>query len=154
MSPPGSRPILLDGPRASLAELAHRVDGRATGHRHPLASRLAAPPLDATLAPSTGGPSTSWPADPNARWRDGDREPLVGRATDSRRTACAWRPSLRAYGLAPAETAHTPVAANVEDVPQESPRVRRVDGFLHRADPDRPRLVRGDRAVACPSLDR
>src|SRR5262249_28519164 len=53
MPPPGARPILLDGPRATLAELAHCVDCRAAGHRHPLASRLAAPPLDATLAPPT-----------------------------------------------------------------------------------------------------
>ena len=50
MSPPGTRPTLLDGPRAKLAKLAHGVDCRATGHRRPLASRLASPPLDATLA--------------------------------------------------------------------------------------------------------
>jgi hypothetical protein len=53
MPPPAARPILLDRPCANLAELAHRVDGRATRHRHPLASRLAASPLDAPLTPST-----------------------------------------------------------------------------------------------------
>jgi hypothetical protein len=59
MPPPRSRPTLLDGSRAKLAELAHRVDCRATGHRHPLASRLAPPPLDAPLTPSTGWPSVN-----------------------------------------------------------------------------------------------
>ena len=59
MPPPGTRPTLLDGPRANLAELAHRVDCRATGHRHPMASRLAAPPLDATLATATSWPSAN-----------------------------------------------------------------------------------------------
>jgi hypothetical protein len=46
----GTRPTLLDGSRAKLAKLAHGVDGRATRHRGPLASRLASPPLDAPLA--------------------------------------------------------------------------------------------------------
>src|SRR5262245_45286797 len=41
------------------AELAHGVGCRAAGHRHLLASRLAAPPMDSTLAPSTRRPSTS-----------------------------------------------------------------------------------------------
>jgi putative transposase len=50
MPPPDARPTLLDAPRAKLAALAPGVDGRATGHRHPLASRLASPPLDATFA--------------------------------------------------------------------------------------------------------
>jgi putative transposase len=59
----------------------------------------------------------------------------VGRAADSRRTAHAWCPRLRAYGVTSAGTAHAPVAAEVEDVPHESPRVSRVDGSLHRSDP-------------------
>src|SRR5262249_15229326 len=80
--------------------------------------------------------------------------PLVGRAADSWRTARTRRRHLRAHGLTPAETAHTPVTANVEDVSHESPRVSRVDGFLHRADSYRSRPVRGDRAVACPSRHR
>jgi hypothetical protein len=42
-SPPDVRPTLLDGSRAKLEKLAQRVDGRATGHRHPVASRLASP---------------------------------------------------------------------------------------------------------------
>jgi hypothetical protein len=42
---------------AKLAKLAHGVDGRATGHRHSLASRLAPPPLDAPVAAATAWPS-------------------------------------------------------------------------------------------------
>jgi hypothetical protein len=50
---------------------------------------------------------------------------------------------------------HTaPVGADVEDVFHQSPRVRRVDGFLHRTDPHGSRAVRGDRAIACPSPHR
>ena len=45
-------------------------------------------------------------------------------------------------------TAHTPIAADVEDVSHESPRGSRVDGFLHRADTHWSRPLRGDRAVA------
>jgi hypothetical protein len=55
----GTRPTLLDGSRAKLAKLAHGVDRRATGHCHPLASRLAPPPLDAPVASSTGWPSAN-----------------------------------------------------------------------------------------------
>jgi hypothetical protein len=44
---------------ANLAKLAHGVDCRATGHRHPMASRLAAPPVDETLASATRWPSTN-----------------------------------------------------------------------------------------------
>jgi hypothetical protein len=55
---PNARPTLLDCPRAKLAKLAQRIDGRATGHRHPLASRLASAPMDATLATATGWPFT------------------------------------------------------------------------------------------------
>src|SRR2546425_10567225 len=43
---------------AKLAKLAQGIDRRATGHRHPVASRLASPPMDATLATATGWPST------------------------------------------------------------------------------------------------
>ena len=42
----------------------------------------------------------------------------------------------------------------MEDVSRESPRVRRVDGFLHRADTPRSRAVRVDRAVVCSSAYR
>jgi hypothetical protein len=44
-------------PSAKLAKLAQGIDCRATGHRRPVASRLASPPMDATLATSTGWPS-------------------------------------------------------------------------------------------------
>jgi hypothetical protein len=42
----------------------------------------------------------------------------------------------------------------MEDVSHESPRNRRVDGFLHVADSHRSRPVRGDRAVASSSAHR
>src|SRR5262245_13318198 len=95
MPPPGTRPILLDSTRAKLARLAQGVDGRATGHRRALASRLASPPLDAPLTAATSWPSAHCLADSLPRSGDSDREPVVGRAEDSRRTAHAWHVSER-----------------------------------------------------------
>src|SRR5918996_4639064 len=43
------RSAVLDRLGASLAELAHGVGGRAAGHRCPMASRLAPPPMDPTF---------------------------------------------------------------------------------------------------------
>src|SRR2546427_137748 len=80
--------------------------------------------------------------------------PLWGVAADSRGTAHARRPRLRAHGLASAGTAHAPAVADVEDVSHESPRVSRVDGFLHRPDTHRSRAVRVDRAVASSAAHR
>jgi hypothetical protein len=58
-APPEARPTLLDAALAKLEKLARRVFGRVTGHRHPAASRLASPPMDATLTTATGWPSTN-----------------------------------------------------------------------------------------------
>jgi hypothetical protein len=61
------RSTVLDRLGASLAELAHGVGGRAAGHRCPVASRLAPPPMDPTFETATARPSTSRSTDPRSR---------------------------------------------------------------------------------------
>ena len=142
------RPTVLDRLGASLAELAHGVGGRAAGHRCPVASRLAPAPMDPTFEGPTGRPSTSGSTDPRSRPRHGDGEPAVGRTPNSWRAPHARSRRLGTHGVASAGTVPTSVFSNVEDISHESPRVSRVDGFLHRADAHGPRAVRTDRARA------
>ena len=61
-----------------LAQLAHGVDVRPARHRGAVASRLAAPPMDAAVATSTAGSSSSRSADPHLGSRDGYGESAMG----------------------------------------------------------------------------
>ena len=149
-----ARPTVLDRLGPNLAELAHGVGARAAGHRRAVASRLAPPPMDPTFETPTGRPSTYRSADPRPRPRDGDGEPVVGRTADSWRAARTRCRRLRTHGVASAGTAPASAFADVEDVPHESPRVSRVDGFLHRSDAHRSGAVRPGRAVASSSAHR
>src|SRR5438309_2244668 len=97
--------------------------------------------MDPTFAIPTGRPSTGQSTDPGARPRDRDGEPIVGSTADSWRAAHARCRRFRTYCVAFAETAATSAFADVEDFSYESPRVRRVDGLLHRPDAHRPSAI-------------
>ena len=55
----------------------------------------------------------------------GHREFVVGSAPDPRRAADAWPRGVRTYRVASADRADTAAIADVADLPDESPRVRR-----------------------------
>ena len=149
-TPRTGRPTVLDRLGPSLAELAHGVGARAAGHRHPMASRLAPPPMDPTFETPARRQSTDRSTDPRSRPRDGNGEPAVGSTPNSWRAPHPRCRRLGTHGVASAGTVPTSAFANVEDIPDESPRVSRVDGFLHRSDAHRPRAVRAYRARASP----
>jgi hypothetical protein len=139
---------------SSLAELAHGAGVRATGHGRAVASRLAPPPMDPTVDTPTERPSTDRSVDPRPRPRDGGYEPVVRSPADSWRAAHPRCRRLRTHRVASAGRPRTSAVANLEDIPHESPRVSRVDRFLHRADAHRPGAVRPGVAVASPPAHR
>src|SRR5262249_43203987 len=79
---------------------------------------------------------------------------VMGCTADSWRVADAWRRRLRTHRLAAPRPAHSSALADLENVSDESPRVSRRGGFLHRAHGHRPRLVRAGPAVSWTSTHR
>jgi hypothetical protein len=85
-----------------------------------------------------------------ARACDGHGESVVGSAPDPRRAADPRCRRVRTYRVASAGTTPTPTIADVEDLPDESHRVGRLDGLLHGADAHGSGALRPGRTVAPP----
>src|SRR5262249_21062052 len=100
------------------------------------------------------GSTANRSTDSRPRSTDGHGESLMGSTADSWEVADTRHPGLRTHGVASVETAHASALADLENFPDESPRLRRSDGFLHRAHSHRPGPFRARRVVALPLAHR
>src|SRR5712691_10909547 len=115
---------------------------------------MAPSPLDPTLNTNTPGPPEYGCGHSDTRRQDGRGESPLGSPSDPRGTGQAGYRGVGADRLAAPATASSSTVTNVANLPDKSRNVTGVDGFLHSADPHRPRVVRARAAHPPPPPNR
>jgi len=139
---PSARSTVLAAARSRVAELAFGLDRRATRDGGRLASAMAPTAMDPPVDVRSSWPAPHHDGHSDARRPDGRGEPAVGRASDPWGIEEARRRRLRANRLAALAEARSPTVTDLAHLPDESRDVPGVDGLLHGADAQRPRVVR------------
>src|SRR5205823_5349425 len=124
------------------------VDVRRAGDSPAMASRLAAPPMDAALDADVRRSPTDQSRNPRADPRDGDGQPVVGSAGHPWRAGQTRRRGVGTNRVEAVSPAAASAVTRVADLPDQSSGRGRVHGLLHGPDGDRSGAVRPGVAVA------